>query len=61
MILSRKGQSTIEYLLFFTGFIAVCIVLFVGSGSLYQSRLNQTYDAASGSLTTAANAFYNSF
>lgn len=61
MVLSRKGQSTIEYILFFTAALVVCIIFVVSPGSLYQNRLNTTYNSASGSLGPAANAFYNSF
>ena len=61
MVLSRKGQNTIEYLLIFTAVISVCILFVVKPGSVYQSRLNETYDTASNSLVAASNAFYNSF
>ena len=61
MVLSRKGQSTIEYLLVFAAIIGVAIVLVAQPGSIYQNRLNETYDTASNSLVTASNAFFKSF
>lgn len=61
MLRSRKGQSTIEYLLVFAAAVAVFIVLVAQPGSLYKTRLNQTYDLATNTLVTTSNAFYNSF
>ena len=61
MILSSKGQSTVEYLLLFTAVIVVVIFFIARPGSVYQNRLNETYNTVSGSLVTASNAFYNSF
>ena len=61
MALSHKGQSTIEYLLVFTGVVVVMIVFLAQPGSAYKNKLNQTYGNATDTLVVTANAFYNSF
>ncbi|MBP6342885.1 MAG: hypothetical protein KA403_03015 [Candidatus Omnitrophica bacterium] len=61
MRFSRKGQSTVEYLLLFTCVVTVIIFFVAQPGSPYQARLNQTYDHATNTLVTTANSFYNSF
>jgi TM2 domain-containing membrane protein YozV len=61
MFLSRKGQNTIEYLLFFTAIIAALIFFVAQSGSPYKNQLNQTYELGTNALETVSNTFYNSF
>ncbi len=61
MILSRKGQSTIDYLVFFTACVVILILLVAQSGSPYKTKLNQSYGLATNALVTTANTFYSSF
>lgn len=61
MTLTRRGQSTLEYLLVFTGIVIALIVFMAQPGAVYQERLNQTYNTATDALQATANAFYNSF
>ncbi len=61
MTLSSQGQSTIEYLLIFSGVVVILIVFMAQPGAVYQSKLNSTFNAAADGLGTATNAFYNSF
>lgn len=61
MLLSRKGQITIEYLLFFAAVVAALIFFVAQTNSPYQTRLNETYDLGTNALVETTNAFYNSF
>lgn len=61
MNLSRKGQNTVEYLIFFAAIIAILIVLVAQPGSPYKSKLNQSYDLAANALLTTSNTLYKSF
>lgn len=58
---SRKGQSTIEYLVFFMAVIVVLIFFVAQAGSPYKTRLNQTYEWGTNTLESTSNAFFNSF
>ena len=45
MLRSKKGQSTVEYLILVAGVIAV-VVVFVGKNGIFQTALNKTYNTA---------------
>ena len=61
MHISRKGQSTLEYLLFFTAVIVAFIFFVAVSNSPFQMRLNQTYDYGTNAVVDVTKSFYNSF
>ena len=60
MLRSKKGQSTVEYIILVAGVIAV-IVVFVGSpSSPFRSALNRTYASATNGMENMANRLANS-
>ena len=60
MLRSKKGQSTVEYLILVAGVIAI-LLYFVGNpGSPFRNALNQTYLSATNGMETMANRLANS-
>lgn len=56
----KKGQSAVEYILLVTAVIAV-ILVFLGSGGIFQSSLNQALNQGTTGMTTLANRLGNSW
>ena len=55
MLRSKKGQSTVEYIILVAGVIAILIV-FVGSDSSpFRQALNRTYNTATQGMEDMAN------
>ena len=51
---SRKGQSTVEYILLVTAVIAVIVLFTTGKTSPFQSRLNSVFNSTSQEMVNAA-------
>ena len=49
----RKGQSTLEYIVLVTAIIAV-ILVFLGPTGIFRTRLANTLDAATNTMTNMA-------
>ncbi len=56
----KKGQSTVEYIVLVTAVIAV-ILVFLGSGGIFQSALNTTLNQGTASMQLLANRLANSY
>lgn len=59
MIRSKRGQSTIEYLILVAGVIAILIV-FLQSGGVFRTALNTTYQQATDGMVNMANRLKSS-
>ena len=59
MLRSKKGQSTVEYLILVAGVIAILIV-FMREGGTFRNALNNTYTTATNGMETMANRLQNS-
>ena len=60
MLRSKKGQSTVEYLILVAGVIALLLV-FVGTKNLgFQQALNDTYTKATDGMTNMADRLRSS-
>lgn len=49
----KKGQSTLEYIVLVTAVVAI-ILIFLGPGGIFQSRVNTTLDTATNAMTNMA-------
>ncbi|MBI3601833.1 MAG: class III signal peptide-containing protein [Candidatus Omnitrophica bacterium] len=58
--MSKKGQSTIEYILLVTAVVAVVIFLTTGQNSMFQQRLANTINITTNGMETMANRLTNS-
>lgn len=56
----KKGQSAVEYIVLVTAVIAV-ILVFLGSGGIFQSALNTTLNQGTQSMQLLANRLANSY
>ncbi len=54
MFENKKGQSTLEYIILIAAVIA-CVFVFMGPMGIFRSRLNESYEAATNSMTQAAD------
>lgn len=61
MLRDRKGQSTVEYIILVTAVIVVVIVFVFNKDSLFQQRLNNTYDVATNMMENMAGRLSNSY
>ena len=60
MLRSKKGQSTVEYLILVAGVIALLLV-FVGSNTgVFQTAITDTYSNATSGMTNMAERLRNS-
>ncbi len=55
----KKGQSTLEYIIMFTGVIAILIVFLSPSGP-FRSSLNKTFNQAINGMETMSSRLANS-
>ena len=60
MLRSKKGQSTVEYIILVAGVIAILIVFVGSSSSPFRAALNRTYLAATNGMENMANRLANS-
>ena len=60
MLRSKKGQSTVEYLILVAGVIAILLVFVGNSGSPFRKALNSTYDSATNGMQNMAGRLANS-
>ena len=55
MLRSKKGQSTVEYIILVAGVIAI-LIFFVGNqSSPFRTSLNKTYNSATQGMENMAN------
>ncbi len=55
MLRSKRGQSTVEYIILVAGVIAI-LIFFVGSGnSPFRTSLNKTYNSATQGMENMAS------
>ncbi len=55
----KKGQSTIEYVIMFSGVIAILIV-FLANGGPFRSSLSRTFNQAINGMEAMSNRLANS-
>ena len=60
MLRSKKGQSTVEYIIIVAGVIAVVILFAGGRNSPFFQALNKTYASATNGMENMANRLGNS-
>ncbi|MBF0571202.1 MAG: class III signal peptide-containing protein [Candidatus Omnitrophica bacterium] len=52
---AHKGQSTVEYILLVTAVVMVVVMFTVGSGSLFQQRLNSVFNTTTQDMLNVAS------
>ena len=60
MLRSKKGQSTVEYIILVAGVVAILIVFVGSSSSPFRTALNTTYGTATNGMNTMATRLMNS-
>ncbi len=59
MIMKKKGQSTVEYILLVTAVVAVIIVIVNGDKSPFRKKLNTTIDTITNGMEDKAFTLTN--
>lgn len=58
---SRRGQSTLEYVILVTAVIVVIITFLMGKESFFQKTLNNSLNSVSQEMTTMSGRFSDVF
>ena len=56
----EAGQSTVEYIILATAVMAVVLIAFNGPKSLFQTRMNNTFEQTSNDITSRGEKLFDS-